>query len=199
MTEGAHQMASNPLPPGVAQPGSVGRAAGPEIAVLDDAGSPVASGEIGEVAIRGANVTAGYLQHARGQRGRVHGRRLAAHRRPGTARRRRLPLTLAGRRRRSSTAAARRSRPARSTRRCCAIRPWPQAVTFASRTKLGEAGRRCRRAAARGPVVRRKTCGSSCRSAWRRTRCRGGSSPSTRCPRARPGSRSASAWPSDSA
>jgi acyl-CoA synthetase (AMP-forming)/AMP-acid ligase II len=60
MTEAAHQMASNPLPPGERKPGSVGRAAGPEIAVLDDAGSPVPAGEVGEVAVRGPSVFAGY-------------------------------------------------------------------------------------------------------------------------------------------
>ncbi len=34
MTEASHQMASNPLPPGRRKPGSVGRAAGPEIAIM---------------------------------------------------------------------------------------------------------------------------------------------------------------------
>lgn len=60
MTEAAHQMASNPLPPRPRRPGSVGVAAGPEIAVLDEAGRVLGAGEVGEVAIRGPNVTAGY-------------------------------------------------------------------------------------------------------------------------------------------
>lgn len=60
MTEAAHQMASNLLPPGDRKPGSVGVAAGPEVAVLDKDNAPVATGEIGEVCIRGANVTPGY-------------------------------------------------------------------------------------------------------------------------------------------
>ncbi len=60
MTEAAHQMASNPLPPGVRKPGSVGPAAGPEIAVMDDAGKLLDAGQTGEVVIRGRNVTAGY-------------------------------------------------------------------------------------------------------------------------------------------
>jgi acyl-CoA synthetase (AMP-forming)/AMP-acid ligase II len=60
MTEAAHQMASNPLPPGTRKPSSVGPAAGPEIAILDEAGNPVGAGTVGEVAIRGANVTRGY-------------------------------------------------------------------------------------------------------------------------------------------
>ena len=44
MTEAAHQMASNPLPPGVRKPGTVGRATGLEIAVVDEVGRPVATG-----------------------------------------------------------------------------------------------------------------------------------------------------------
>ncbi len=60
MTEAAHQMASNPLPPRPRKPGSVGLAAGPEIAVMDEAGKLLARGETGEVVIRGPNVTPGY-------------------------------------------------------------------------------------------------------------------------------------------
>jgi oxalate---CoA ligase len=60
MTEAAHQMASNPLPPGRRFPGCVGIAAGPEIAIMDEFGVLLPSGERGEVVIRGRNVTAGY-------------------------------------------------------------------------------------------------------------------------------------------
>ncbi|MGC9271040.1 acyl--CoA ligase [Acidiphilium sp.] len=60
MTEAAHQMASNPLPPRARKPGSVGLPAGPEIAIMDDSGALLAQGEIGEVVIRGPNVTEGY-------------------------------------------------------------------------------------------------------------------------------------------
>jgi acyl-CoA synthetase (AMP-forming)/AMP-acid ligase II len=60
MTEAAHQMASNPMPPRPRYPGSVGVAAGPEIAVMSAEGALLAPGELGEVVIRGANVTAGY-------------------------------------------------------------------------------------------------------------------------------------------
>jgi acyl carrier protein len=56
-------MASNPLPPGERRPGSVGPAAGPEIAVLDADGRVLPAGEEGEVVIRGNNVTAGYLDN----------------------------------------------------------------------------------------------------------------------------------------
>lgn len=59
MTEASHQMASNPLA-GPRKPGSVGQAAGPEVAIMDDDGKILPQGEIGEVVIRGPNVTAGY-------------------------------------------------------------------------------------------------------------------------------------------
>jgi len=60
MTEAAHQMASNPLPPRDRRPGSVGIAAGPEIAIMNEAGALLPAGSIGEIVIRGPNVTAGY-------------------------------------------------------------------------------------------------------------------------------------------
>ena len=60
MTEAAHQMASNPLPPAQRKPGSVGLAAGPDMAIMDEDGSLLAAGDIGEIVIRGPNVTAGY-------------------------------------------------------------------------------------------------------------------------------------------
>ena len=60
MTEAAHQMASNPLPPLQRKPGSVGLAAGPEVAVADAAGVLLPAGATGEVVVRGPNVTAGY-------------------------------------------------------------------------------------------------------------------------------------------
>ena len=60
MTEAAHQMTSNPLPPAPRKPGSVGVAAGPQVAIADDAGNFVAQGEAGEVCIKGENVTPGY-------------------------------------------------------------------------------------------------------------------------------------------
>jgi acyl-CoA synthetase (AMP-forming)/AMP-acid ligase II/acyl carrier protein len=60
MTEAAHQMASNPLPPQPRKPGSVGRSAGPEIAIMDQAGGLLATTRIGEIVVRGPNVTQGY-------------------------------------------------------------------------------------------------------------------------------------------
>jgi acyl-CoA synthetase (AMP-forming)/AMP-acid ligase II len=59
MTEATHQMAANPLK-GVRKPGSVGLAAGPEIAIMDEAGGLLGRGEAGEVVIRGESVTAAY-------------------------------------------------------------------------------------------------------------------------------------------
>ncbi len=60
MTEASHQMASNPLPPLARKPGSVGRAAGPEVRIRGEEGQFMAPGEVGEIVIRGASVTAGY-------------------------------------------------------------------------------------------------------------------------------------------
>jgi acyl-CoA synthetase (AMP-forming)/AMP-acid ligase II len=60
MTEATHQMASNPLPPAVRKPGTVGLAAGPEVQIMDKDGALLGAGETGEIVIRGLNVTAGY-------------------------------------------------------------------------------------------------------------------------------------------
>ena len=60
MTEASHQVACNPLPPRVRKAGSVGPAAGPEIAIMDEDGRLLPSEVAGEVVIRGPNVTAGY-------------------------------------------------------------------------------------------------------------------------------------------
>lgn len=64
MTEAAHQMASNPLQ-GQRKPGAVGIAAGPEIAIMDEAGHLVPAGATGEIVIRGDNVTSGYENNAK--------------------------------------------------------------------------------------------------------------------------------------
>jgi len=58
MTEAASQIAANPL--GRCKPGSVGRSAGAEIAIMDDAGRPLPAGERGEIALRGPTITRGY-------------------------------------------------------------------------------------------------------------------------------------------
>lgn len=61
MTEASHQMACNPLPPAPRKPGSVGRPTGTAIAVMSEAGQPLAAGQTGEIVIRGAGVTSGYI------------------------------------------------------------------------------------------------------------------------------------------
>mmetsp|Transcript_79562 Transcript_79562/g.170571 ORF Transcript_79562/g.170571 Transcript_79562/m.170571 type:complete len:520 (-) Transcript_79562:63-1622(-) len=61
MTEAAHQMTSNPLPKhGPRKPGCVGKGTNVEIAILADDGKLLPTGEIGEVCIKGKNVTPGY-------------------------------------------------------------------------------------------------------------------------------------------
>ncbi|HTC84567.1 MAG TPA: acyl--CoA ligase [Rhizomicrobium sp.] len=60
MTEASHQMASNPLPPLPRFAGCVGLAAGPDIAIMDEAGTLLPAGSLGEIVIRGRNVTQGY-------------------------------------------------------------------------------------------------------------------------------------------
>ena len=84
MTEAAHQMASNLLPPGARKPGTVGVAAGPEVAVMDEGGALLAPGETGEIVIRGENVTRGY---ANNERANAEGFRDGwfPHRRPGAS------------------------------------------------------------------------------------------------------------------
>ena len=69
MTEAAHQMASNPLPPRVRKPGTVGLAAGPEVAIMGGDGSLLGADTVGEIVIRGLSVTAGYEHnpHANGE------------------------------------------------------------------------------------------------------------------------------------
>ncbi|KAL2021794.1 hypothetical protein VTK56DRAFT_6568 [Thermocarpiscus australiensis] len=63
MTEAAHQMTSNPLPPGKRKPGTVGVGQGVEVVILDDAGNALPQGQEGEICIRGENVTRGYLNN----------------------------------------------------------------------------------------------------------------------------------------
>lgn len=60
MTEAAHQMTSNGLPPRQRKPGSVGHPAGVDVAIMNEAGELLPPGAEGEVVIRGPNVTRGY-------------------------------------------------------------------------------------------------------------------------------------------
>ena len=61
MTEAAHQMTCNQLPPGTRKPGTVGCAAGPDVAIMDESAPKLLpQGQTGEVVIRGDNVSKGY-------------------------------------------------------------------------------------------------------------------------------------------
>ncbi|KAI4099300.1 MAG: hypothetical protein LQ339_006092 [Xanthoria mediterranea] len=68
MTEGAHQMTSNPLPPLKRYPGSVGIGWGVDVKILDQDGNEVPQGSEGEICIRGENVTKGYLNNPEANR-----------------------------------------------------------------------------------------------------------------------------------
>jgi acyl-CoA synthetase (AMP-forming)/AMP-acid ligase II len=59
MTEAAHQVSSNPLPPLAHKPGSVGPGTA-EVAIIDDTGRHLAANTAGEVAIRGPGLMRGY-------------------------------------------------------------------------------------------------------------------------------------------
>ncbi len=60
MTEAAHQMCSNPLPPHGRIPGSVGPGTGVQISIMDESGNHLPQGQVGEVVISGPNVIRGY-------------------------------------------------------------------------------------------------------------------------------------------
>ena len=64
MTEAAHQMASNPLPPGERKPGSVGPGTDVRLSIMDGNGRHLKPGERGEVVIQGPNVMTGYEGNA---------------------------------------------------------------------------------------------------------------------------------------
>jgi acyl-CoA synthetase (AMP-forming)/AMP-acid ligase II len=60
MTEAAHQMTSNPLPPRHRKAGSVGVGAGLRVRIMDKNGHSLENNQHGEIAIQGANVFRGY-------------------------------------------------------------------------------------------------------------------------------------------
>lgn len=60
MTEAAHQMTSNPLPPRHRKTGSVGVGTGLRVRIIDKEGNDLGNDHRGEVAIQGANVFRGY-------------------------------------------------------------------------------------------------------------------------------------------
>ena len=60
MTEAPHQIATNPLPPRVRKPGSVGHGTGLEVAVMDEQGAILPGGSQGEIVLRGERLIRGY-------------------------------------------------------------------------------------------------------------------------------------------
>ncbi|MDR1686169.1 MAG: AMP-binding protein [Desulfovibrio sp.] len=60
LTEGGSQITANPLPPAVRKPGSVGLPFGNKVLVLREDGTQAGIGEVGETAVRGDNIAAGY-------------------------------------------------------------------------------------------------------------------------------------------
>jgi acyl-CoA synthetase (AMP-forming)/AMP-acid ligase II len=60
MTEAAHLMATNPLPPKIRKPGTVGYGFGVEVNIMDEDGQLLPAGSLGEVVVKGANVIDGY-------------------------------------------------------------------------------------------------------------------------------------------
>ncbi len=60
MTEAAHLMATNPLPPQIRKPGTVGYGFGVEVNIMDEEGQLLPAGSLGEVVVKGANVIDGY-------------------------------------------------------------------------------------------------------------------------------------------
>ena len=73
MTEAAHQMTSNPLPPRQRKPGSVGVETGIQIGVMDKYGTLLGTNQRGEVVIQGATVFRGYEKDSEHNRGFVEG------------------------------------------------------------------------------------------------------------------------------
>ncbi len=63
MTEGAHQIASNPLPPAARSAASVGFSTGPEIAIVDEVGAAVPRGSVGEVVLFGPSMITSYVDN----------------------------------------------------------------------------------------------------------------------------------------
>ncbi|MEH2401524.1 acyl--CoA ligase [Nostoc sp.] len=60
MTEASHLMTTNPLPPKVRKPGTVGYGFGVEVGIMDSEGNLLSQGSLGEVVIKAPNVIDGY-------------------------------------------------------------------------------------------------------------------------------------------
>ncbi|MBI21164.1 MAG: AMP-dependent synthetase [Chloroflexi bacterium] len=75
MTEASHQMSSNPLPPKIRKPGTVGNPTGIEIGIMDmsDTKNILERDQIGEIVIKGENVTSGYNNKSANKESFVNG------------------------------------------------------------------------------------------------------------------------------
>ncbi|MEH2287436.1 acyl--CoA ligase [Nostoc sp.] len=60
MTEASHLMTTNPLPPKVRKPGTVGYGFGVEVGIMDSEGNLLSKGSLGEVVVKAPNVIDGY-------------------------------------------------------------------------------------------------------------------------------------------
>lgn len=60
MTESSGVITSNPLPPGIRKPGSVGISVGSKVKIIDETGRTLLPNELGQVAVQGANLMHGY-------------------------------------------------------------------------------------------------------------------------------------------
>jgi acyl-CoA synthetase (AMP-forming)/AMP-acid ligase II len=73
LTETVAPAFSNPIEPELRRIGSVGQASGCEARVVDGTGAPVADGQIGEIVIRGPQVTPGYYRNPEATAGAFFG------------------------------------------------------------------------------------------------------------------------------
>lgn len=63
ITEVAHLITSNPLPPHRRKSGSVGVPTGPKVGIMDESGHLLGKGETGEIVVRGSDLTPGYVNN----------------------------------------------------------------------------------------------------------------------------------------
>jgi len=59
VSEAGHQISSNPLPPRLRKPGSVGMPTGTKVVIMDDSGGFLPAGQTGEIVVQGDGVTPG--------------------------------------------------------------------------------------------------------------------------------------------